>query len=206
MLRLLWKDIIAQKKTFLILLGMLVVFLLLSGGNEVSSIWLGIWFSIVIVMNTFSIDEKASIQTLLNSLPYTRKEIVGSKYVGAVVFTLLFVCFIYVGDFLIHGSEEVFIWKEILLILGIVLLAVSFMLPFSFKFKSQYLLIGVMVLFAFYLALANLFAINDKIRELIAQILTLSDIELFVYASGIVLVIYFASWLFSIRIYRKKVF
>ena len=204
MLRLLWKDILTQKNFFLIILAMLVVFLLMNDG--ISIMWIGTWFSIMVVMNMISIDEKASIQALLNSLPYTRKEIVGSKYIGAFIFTVFFVCIIYLGNFLINGSGEYFKWKEILLIVGIVLLAVSFMLPFTFKFKVQYLWVGFTVLFVAYFIFANLFALNDKLRALIGQILALSDIQLFLYASGIILAIYFASWLLSIRIYMRKAF
>jgi len=204
MLRLLWKDILTQKRTFLILIAILVAFLLLNDG--ISFMWLGIWFSIVVAMNTFNIDEKANIQTLLNSLPYTRREIVSSKYIGALVFTVFNVCFIYIGDYLINGSKELFVWKEMLLIVGIVLLAVSFMFPFSFKFKSQYLLTGVMVSFVVYMVLANIFALNDKVREFVGHVLALSDTQLFLYGSGIILVIYLVSWLLSIRIYQRKAF
>jgi ABC-2 type transport system permease protein len=42
-------------------------------------------------------DEKTSIHILLNSLPYTRKEIVSSKYIGACVFTFVIVFTIFMG-------------------------------------------------------------------------------------------------------------
>ncbi|RCK09630.1 hypothetical protein DT075_35620 [Bacillus licheniformis] len=54
---------------------------------DISPIWVGVVFSIVISMYAFSIDEKSSIHMLLNSLPYTRKEIVSSKYIVVVLFT-----------------------------------------------------------------------------------------------------------------------
>jgi len=85
MFNLIRKDIVLQKITLLIMLPLLVVYLFL----ENSSVWGGIIFSIAIIMNAYNIDEKSSIHMLLNSLPYTRNEIVSSKYIGAFIFMVL---------------------------------------------------------------------------------------------------------------------
>ena len=79
------------------MLPVLFVYLFL----ETSSIWVGIIFCIVIIMNAFSMDEKTSINLLLNSLPYTRKEIVSSKYIGAIYFNC-YVVTIFIGNLIIH--------------------------------------------------------------------------------------------------------
>ena len=51
-----------------------------------SAIWFGFIFCFAIIMQSFSMDEKASIHLLLNSLPYTRKEIVSSKYIKCMYY------------------------------------------------------------------------------------------------------------------------
>ncbi|MEC1446936.1 ABC-2 transporter permease [Bacillus haynesii] len=91
MFNLIRKDIVLQKKTLAVLFLGLCVYLTL----DVSPIWVGIAFSIAIFMNAISIDEKSSIHMLLNSLPYTRKEIVSSKYIVVVLFTCMVAAAIY---------------------------------------------------------------------------------------------------------------
>lgn len=88
MFNLILKDIILQKKTLAASFLVLCVYLML----DISPIWVGVVFSIVISMYAFSIDEKSSIHMLLNSLPYTRKEIVSSKYIVVVLFTSMVGC------------------------------------------------------------------------------------------------------------------
>ncbi|MDU0072938.1 MULTISPECIES: ABC-2 transporter permease [Bacillus] len=151
MFNLIRKDIILQKKTLAASFLVLCVYLML----DISPIWIGVVFSIVISMNAISIDEKSSIHMLLNSLPYTRKEIVSSKYIVVVLFTCMVAAAIFIVNFIIH--RELTIWKDILLMVAIVMTAASFMLPFCYKFKSNYLLIASIVAFGLYLLAVNCF-------------------------------------------------
>ncbi|HJF31761.1 MAG TPA: ABC-2 transporter permease, partial [Sporosarcina psychrophila] len=139
MFNLIRKDILLQKTTLLILLPLLVVFLFM----ENSYVWIGIIFSISIVMNAYSVDEKSASHILLNSLPYTRKEIVSSKYIGTFIFIGSVIFTIFIGNLIIH--QEIMMWKDILLIVSSVMVAISLLFPFSYKFKSQYMLIGALV-------------------------------------------------------------
>jgi len=202
MFSLIRKDIILQKSTLLILLPLLVVYLFL----ENSFIYGGILFSIAIIMNAYATDEKSSIHMLLNSLPYTRKEIVSSKYVGAIIFTGIVVLTIFIGNLIIH--QEITIWKDLLLIVSLVMVAISLMFPFSYKFKSQYLLIGALVLLAIYLVIIPLFIpnLNDKIRAFLQMLLTVQTAQFYLFIALSVMALYACSWLLSIRIYERKVF
>lgn len=170
------------------------------------SIYIGFLFSIAIIMSAFASDEKTSINTLLNSLPYTRKEIVSSKYIGAFIFLSLVVFTIFIGNLVIH--KEITIWKEILFIVCLVMVTISLFFPFSYKFKSQYLLIGTLVLFVLYLTVVNFIFqnINDKIREFVGMLLALQSSQLYLLVGCIVTALYVCSWLLSIRIYSKKIF
>ena len=202
MFNLIRKDILLQKTTLLILLPLLVVFLFM----ENSYVWIGIIFSISIVMNAYSVDEKSASHMLLNSLPYTRKEIVSSKYMGALVFIGMVVFTIFVGNALIH--QELMIWKDILFIVGLVMVAISLLFPFSYKFKSQYMFIGGLVLLVIYLAVIPLIIpnVNDRIRGFVHEVLTLPATQFYLFIGLSVIVLYACSWLLSIRIYGRKVF
>ena len=202
MFNLILKDIILQKKTLAASFLVLCVYLML----DISPIWVGVVFSIVISMYAFSIDEKSSIHMLLNSLPYTRKEIVSSKYIVVVLFTSMVAAAIFIVNFIIH--RELTIWKDILLMVAIVMTAASFMLPFCYKFKSNYLVIASIAAFGLYMLTINFLVqnLNDQIREFIHMLLTLQNTFLYLIVAISIITLYGCSWLLSIRIYRNKVF
>lgn len=202
MLNLIRKDIVLQKGTLLILLPALFLYLLVGS----SDIWVGVIFCIAIIMQSFALDEKPSTNLFLNSLPYTRKELVSSKYIVALAFTLLVLSTIVFGNLILHG--ELARWDQLLFTVSVVVLFVSFAFPFSYQFKSQYLLIASMVLFVLYLVVVNRFILdlNDRIREVIQTLLTIDNAVL--YAGGILalVLLYCCSWMLSIRIYTRKGF
>ncbi len=202
MLQLIRKDIILQKYTLLVMLPILLLYLTLN----YSVVWIGIIFCIAIIMQSFSVDEKSTSHMLLNALPYTREEIVNSKYIGAGVFTFLILLIIFLGNLIIN--KEIIQWKQLFLIMSIVALFVSFAFPFSYLFKSQYLLFGGIALFVFYIVTVSKFIpdLNDRIREVVGIVLSFE--QSLVYVGGFVLVglLYLFSWMISISIYKRKVF
>ena len=182
MLQLIRKDIILQKYTLLVMLPILLLYLTLN----YSVVWIGIIFCIAIIMQSFSVDEKSTSHMLLNALPYTREEIVNSKYIGAGVFTFLILFIIFLGNLIIN--KEIIQWKQLFLIMSIVALFVSFAFPFSYLFKSQYLLFGGIALFVFYIVTVSKFIpdLNDRIRKVVGIVLSFE--QSLVYVGGLVLV------------------
>lgn len=168
--------------------------------------WIGVLFSIAIIMQSFSVDEKSTSHMLLNALPYTRKEIVNSKYIGAGVFTLLIVLTIFVGNLIVH--KEIIQWEQLLLVMSVVAVFISFAFPFSYLFKSQYLMIGFIVLFVLYVVTINKFIpdLNDRIREAVQMVLSFEQSLLYTGILLSVALLYLFSWMLSIRIYSRKVF
>ncbi|TQR34353.1 ABC-2 transporter permease [Lysinibacillus sphaericus] len=204
MINLILKDVLIQKKLILFYIATIILYL---WAGVPSLLFLGFLYSVIFILNAFAYDEKDNANILLNSLPYTRKEIVSSKYIGSLIFTTIFVFMIYVGDFLINGKGNLFIWKEMLLIIGLVMVVISLMFPFSYKFKTQYLLIALSVLFGIYmLSISLLVPINDILRELARKFLTLQETQMYVVASITVIILFIGSWLLSIRIYERKAF
>ncbi|MGN8646572.1 ABC-2 transporter permease [Gracilibacillus sp. HCP3S3_G5_1] len=202
MFNLVWKDITLQKKGLLILLPALLAYLAFMP----SYIWIGFVFSVVIALDVLTKDEDSTINTLLNSLPYTRKEIVSSKYISAIIFTLIVVLVMFLGGLLIH--KEVPAWKEIMLMVSLSLIFVSFIFPFSYKFKTQYIIKASLVLFVGYMIVITTFLknLNDIIREFVQTILSLQDTSFYLVMVLSIMVLYMGSWLLSIRIYQNKVF
>lgn len=212
MFNLIRKDIIIQKNTLMLLIPLLLVYFMI----DTSFIWLGFLISVAIIMTAFASDEKSSINNFLNSLPYTRKEIVSSKYIGAFILTLIVVFGIFIGNFIIH--REIIDWKEMMLVVGFVLIFVSFAFPFSYKFKSQYLLIGSFIMVFVLPAIINFILLkigptledkmnlNEKFDWFAQKLFSLQDAQLYALIASFVIILYGCSWLLSIRIYSKKVF
>ncbi|MDW0118521.1 ABC-2 transporter permease [Sporosarcina thermotolerans] len=202
MLHLIRKDIVLQKYTLLILLPILFLDVFFDG----SRIYVGILFSIAIIMQSFLTDEKSSVHYLLNSLPYTRKEIVSSKYAVACVFIFLVLLTIFIGNLVIHN--ELVPWGQLLFIAGFVAVFISLAFPFSYLFKSQYLMIASIVLFVLYFITISTFIpdLNDRIRGIVQTLLSLDDALLYGGAIFSVILLYCFSWMLSVRIYHRKVF
>ncbi|OZI11116.1 ABC transporter permease [Bacillaceae bacterium SAS-127] len=202
MCNLIRKDILLQKTTLMILLPILFMCSALAS----SSIWLGIVFSLSIIMTTFTIDEKSEINSLLNSLPYTRKEVVSSKYIGTFIFTFIVVFTIFTENLIIH--KEITAWKDIMFIVSVVMVSVSLMFPFSYQFKTRYLHIGGLVLVGICVVVINTLIPNwlDIIRENVHILLTLENVQFYLLIAFSIITLYVCSWLLSIRIYSKKVF
>ena len=196
----------------MILIPVLLVYLMM----DISSVWLGFIISIAIIMTTFAADEKSSINKFLNALPYTRKEIVSSKYISALVLTFIVVFGIFIGTFIMH--KEIIDWKEMMLVISLVLVFVSFAFPFSYKFKSQYLMTGSAILFVALMVIGNFIIpkvvpmledtmdLEEKVNGLVQKLFSLQDMQLYGLIAIVIVVLYGCSWLLSIRIYSKKVF
>ncbi len=200
MLKLVRKDIQLQKNTMLIMLPFLFFYL------YTGTILVSILFCIALTMNAFATDEKSPINLLLNSLPYTRKEIVSSKYISACFFTALVLLTSMLGNWVFH--REIVQWEQVLFIVAVVGLFFSFAFPFSYLLSSQYLMIGGIAIFVIYLIIANKFIpdLNDRIRSLTQSILSADQTPLYVLVLLSIVVFYVISWILSVRIYSRKVF
>ena len=199
MFNLIRKDIALQKST----LSMWLLVYVFVGATSILG---GVSISIATIMVVYIMDEKSSSHMLLNSLPYTRKEIVSSKYMGACIITCLVVVIQFIINLIIH--QELMAWREILFIVSFVMLAMSLIFPFAYRFKSQYILIVALGLGLMYVYVRSLFVpnLNDKTGELIQIVLTLQPAQFYLFVVLAAIALYACSWLLSIRIYERKVF
>ncbi|MDM5250787.1 ABC-2 transporter permease [Lysinibacillus sp. G4S2] len=204
MVNLILKDVLIQKKVILFYIATIILYLLI----DIPLVNIGFLYSMAFITMSFSYDEKDNANILLNSLPYTRKEIVSSKYIGSLIYTSLIIFITYLGNFLLNGKEVLFLWKDILLIIGLVMVAISFILPICYKFKTQSLMIAVGALFGMYMVIINYLSptLKDTLKDLIQKFMTLQEIQMYFVAFLTIIILYVGSWLLSIRIYERKVF
>ena len=202
MVNLLIKDFFIHKIMLLCMLAGIFLYMLL----DVSVMLVGILFTLAIVMHIFTSDEKKSIQMLLSSLPYTRREIVSSRYLSAIIYALLVIGAVAISDYAVN--QQIPDWKQFLFVAGVAMLAFSFYFPFSYRFASKYLLIALIGTFLIYLFLMRFLVpnLNDLTRSMTTKILELHDMQLWLGAGALLIILYLLSWKISVRIYEKKVF
>ncbi|WP_281999011.1 ABC-2 transporter permease [Priestia flexa] len=200
MLQLIRKDFLLQRNVFFILLPILFIYLLL----DTSTTWIGIIFSIALIMNAFSEDEKSAVHLLLNSLPYTRKELVTAKYLGALLFAVITLFVIAASNWIIHS--EGMQWAQLVFSISVVLTFVSIAFPVSYIFHSKYLGIAFIGLFVIYMIIANTFVNNlqERVINTARTIMSLEVSNLYMLVFLPALLLYLLSWLTSIFIYKQK--
>ncbi|CAM3874352.1 MULTISPECIES: ABC-2 transporter permease [Bacillus cereus group] len=203
MLNLIKKDLILQKNFLPAYLLFLVTYLW--AGMDVA--YVIIICSAVFVINTYQSDDKDNANILVNSLPYTRKEIISSKYVGTLFFTIVIIPFCLVGKYFILDSMEFQLSLESY-ILGFlaVMLITAFYIPFFVTFKVKtlvpvfiFLSIGVI-----YLMRNTPYLLNKYANGVLTFLKEISDLKLFLIFAVIAVGCYGVSWILSIRIYQNK--
>lgn len=209
MYNLIRKDFLIQKMLMFLYLFIGVVYTL---GD------LNIGFGIVIIVTIFAInnhyyDTKDNNNLLINSLPFTRSQIISSKYIGVLLFSLLTT----VGMIVVHvvcqlalGKTVALSWENLRSELGIsfilILLFLSFYFPFFYKFSNRYLL----TIFSIIIVLSSILirAIASSIENIMNNSLAfLQDMHLWqLWTSGTIisLLLFIGSWMLTIKIYANK--
>jgi ABC-2 type transport system permease protein len=109
-----------------------------------SSAFIFVVASIFIPFNTFGYDEKTETNILLNSLPYTRKEIIASRYLGAIVYMIFSIA---VTSLALWVFNKPFTMTDIAIGIGLFLLFVALSFPVFYIFKPGYLIHVVLISF-----------------------------------------------------------
>src|SRR5699024_5301559 len=197
MINLIRRDLILQKKLLWLYIPFVLFFVLMAS----SPFLIFTLAALYIPFNAFAYDEKAESDKLLNSLPYTRLEIISARYLGALFYTLVsavlvgILMFIFskpfgVYDFLFGGS------------LFLLMAALTFPLFQIFKQGNitsiilMVFVVGTVVLGRGSEVLSNYVDIN---------LLMNNEMIPFIFAA-VVVIIYAISWLTTYRIYEKKDF
>lgn len=194
MLNLIKRDVILQKKYLLAFIPFILVFVFW----DTSPVLVFLVASIYIPFNTYGYDEKAETDILLNSLPYTRKEIISSRYLGAIVYMFLSIA---VTSLTLFVFNKPFTITDIVISSGLFLLFVALTFPIFQLFKSGYLTIVVLISFIVLTKIAGPIVpfISDFIVKIPLQLLYMSAVIT-------ISIIYAISWGISTAIYQRKVF
>lgn len=202
MWQLIKKDIFIHKNILLGLLAAFLVYLVVG----VPTIFLGIVFACVMTWQIFSSDEKRTAQVLLSSLPLTRKQIVGSKYMTALLYISILIILLIVGNIVIQQQQPNGVHLGFVAVVSLLFVAVIY--PFSYKFTSKFLWFASVISLGLYLLVLNFFVPNlhDQIRSFVAKLSTLMAPELMFLTCLAAFALYGLSLFVSIKINEKKVF
>ncbi|MEI4801372.1 ABC-2 transporter permease [Bacillus sp. FJAT-51639] len=201
MLNLIKRDLILQKKQLLVYLGCIVFFIVMN----THPILIFTITSIFIPFNTHAYDEKTETNILLNSLPYTRKEIVASRYIGTIVYMLLAIA---VTSAMLIIFQKSFTVEHIVMGNALFLLFAAITFPLFYQFKQNHMSSIVMVSFlvlAHFGPAAVQFLVT-KFSTVTDAIFSLSVSALYTIATVIIVCIYIISWGVSLIIYQRKAF
>lgn len=201
MVNLIKRDLIVQKWQLLFFIPFILVFVI----ADIPPVLTFLVSSIFIPFNTLTYDERADTDILLNSLPYTRKEIIASRYLGAIVYSALSIGLV---SFLLFLFQRSFTVKDILIGVGMFLLFVAISFPIYFFVKhgnvTLFLLIGFLVIA--WLSGPIVSFIMKHFPEFVNYVISLSEFHMFLLGFVIVVIFYILSWIITAFIYERKVF
>ncbi|KKB40944.1 ABC-2 transporter permease [Bacillus thermotolerans] len=201
MFNLIRRDVILQKKQLLMFIPFILFFIIMDAHPAL----IFLVASIFIPFNTYAYDEKAETNILLNSLPYTRREIIASRYLGAIVYMILAVG---VTSLALAAFNKSFSMTDIAIGSGLFLLFAALTFPLFYIFKPGYISAAVMIGFLF------LAGVGPRIVLFIAEhttaitdfIASLSTPALYTGAAAAIMALYAASWGVTHIIYQRKAF
>ncbi|WP_164218257.1 ABC-2 transporter permease [Virgibacillus sp. YIM 98842] len=201
MFNLIKRDLIIHKWQILLIVPFIILFIITAS----DTFFVFFIASIFIPFNALAVDEKKETNILLNSLPYTRRQIIASRYLGAILYMFLSIG---VASIALFVMNRPFTMTDILIGSGTFLLFSAITFPLFYIFKSGYIssivLISGLILLAIGPPIVSLFAehftvITDFINQFTAS-------ELYIGVSVFIIIIYTASWLITNTIYQRKAF
>lgn len=203
MFNLMKKDLIIQKSQLVVFVPIIIALAMFA--KDFSPVFIFILASSFIPINAYIYDEQVESNILLNSLPYTRKEIVASRYIGAIVFMILSMSVVAGILYLFNFGYEI---KDIAIAAGLYLIFVALAFPLFYILKPGYIgvvvLVGVVILAVLYRPVINF--LSENLTSIIDFLTSLSATIIYLSSAGIVIVLYLISWMLSQIIYQRKVF
>jgi len=161
--------------------------------------------SIFIPFNAFGYDQKAEAHILLNSLPYTRMEIITSRYLGAIVYMVLVMG---VTSLALIVSNKSFTMTDIAIASGLFLVFSAITFPLFYIFNSKYMIYIVLISFILLAGIGPpiVMFFAEDLTAITDFIVSLSTPALYTGAAVIVLLLYAVSWGITSIIYQRKAF
>ncbi|MFD1065021.1 ABC-2 transporter permease [Oceanobacillus locisalsi] len=203
MTNLIRRDLIIQKFQLYIFIPFILFFIF--AGSHMSAFIIFVFAGFFIPINAYSYDEKVETNILLNSLPYSRTQIVASRYIGAIFYMAVSIG---ITIALFYVFNRPFTWMDVAIGAGITLSMFAFAFPLFYLLKPGH--IGTVVTIGFVLIVVLSGPIIRFIGEYVTPIVDFfsntSTVAIYGSGAGIIAVLYAASWLFSQVIYQRKAF
>lgn len=195
------RDVILQKRQLLIFIPFILVFILM--GAPPALIFL--LASIFIPFNTYAYDEKAETNILLNSLPYTRTEIIASRYLGAIIYMVIALG---MTSLVMFVFNKPFTMTDIAIGSSLFLLFAALTFPLFYIFKPGYITPIVLISFVLLTWITEpvLSFLADHLTVISDWIANISVPMLYLGTAAVVIVIYAVSWGVTTMIYQRKAF
>lgn len=200
MVNLIKRDLILQKK----LLWLYIPFILFFVVTWSSPFLIFTMAALYIPFNAYAYDEEVESDKLLNSLPYTRLEIITARYVGAVFYTALSIILV---SFTLLIFNKTFSIADIIIGASLFLALAAFTFPLFQIFKQGNITTIIIIALVIVLGLASYFSeFLSKLESILLMDSNgLSSLLPIILALSI-LIIYVLSWLTTYLIYNKKDF
>lgn len=202
------KDLRLQKFMILFYIGIICLYQI----NLTNLLFTVSVIGCMYMFNAHFNDEKDNNHKFINSLPYSRKTIILSKYAGTLIFTFFATVFTLVFQISIdalipHFGIKIGTLKEIGASFAIIMVLTSFYLPFFYRFTNKYLLAGFSIVFLVFLftwkKIINFMDLNKYLLNINTQF---STTELSVFTFIITLVLFIGSYFLTVRIYERTDF
>lgn len=200
MFNLIRRDAIIQKRQLLLFIPIIVFFIVMNS----HPVLIFLVASIFIPFNAFAYDEKAETNILLNSLPYTRKEIIGSRYISAIVYMVLSIGLVSFGLFVF---DKPFTMTDLAFGSTLFLSFVALTFPLFYIFRGNISMI-VMMIFIFS-AFVGPLIVNfsaEHLPVITDFIASLSTPTLYTGIGAVIVILYAVSWSVTTMIYQRKAF
>jgi ABC-2 type transport system permease protein len=200
MLNLLKKDLILQKKMLLVYI---ILFYAMSDMGMVATTTM---ISSFFVIQSHYYDEKDGANRLLNSLPFTRIEIVSSKYIGAISVAIATLILYFIFHLTTNSGTFSIDWTQVILSFCFIMFFTGFYLPFFYKFTHEYLIAGFTIIFVLLIMSFRKWTgfFGEKFNGILSFITDLSVPLLYTSLLLIACIVFALSWILSIRIYQNK--
>jgi len=201
MYNLIRRDLILQKKQLIFYVPFILLFII-TGKNPALIYLLS---SILIPFNAYAYDEKTQTNILLNSLPYTRKEIVTARYIGAIIFMIISMV---ITNLLLVIFGQSFTISQMAIGSGLFILFSATAFPLFYIIKPGHISTVLMItlIFLIFTGPSLYFYIVEQLPFITDIVNRLSDVTLYSSATVFVIFSYSISWLITIVIYQRKVF
>lgn len=171
----------------------------------------------LLILNANVYDEKNKSDIFLNSLPVSRKQIVGAKYASFLAFGLLSVGASAIVSWAMQwlaapDDFQVVQWQDFVIVSSSVMLAGSVFYPLYYKFGGQYVRIAMLGLMFLAMIFANMiqWLVTQRFADTVGDVLYLLQSTslpvMMLYLAAFTCIVALLSWKLSTGIYQKKDF